>query len=178
MPLYELMCITTMEASASHVSGLLKKCGTRLQETGGIIRGVEHLGLRPLAYRMRAPMTKKYHEIGRYLKLDVQASPAGIDEFTKRLRIDDEMIRFLCLKQKNIAPKQERVRPAWKRDTGLDPALGDYLRRTSDLDFYAARTLLQRGKITEEEIRSLGKRYIPTPEGPVAPTEQLPGSSN
>lgn len=168
-----------MDASAGHVSGLLKKCGLRLWEQGGLIRRVDHLGLRPLAYKMRTPATKKWHQMGRYVRLFVQASPPAIEDFQQRLKLDEEMVRHMCLKLSDtVAPIEERVRPPWKRNPGFDPALGEYIRRNSDLDFYAARTLLQKGKITEEEIQALGRHYVPdippAPVSPASPQSQSP----
>lgn len=155
MPLYELMYIASAEASAAHVSTLLKKAGKPLQVAGGMVRRVDHLGLRPMAYRMRAPMTKKWHEIGRYLRIQIQSSPDELKRFETKLRQDDETIRFMTLKLTNLAPQKKRVPDAWEHRMPLDPALTAFVRKGTNLDYYAARTLLEKGLLSDAELEQL-----------------------
>mmetsp|Transcript_29285 Transcript_29285/g.57482 ORF Transcript_29285/g.57482 Transcript_29285/m.57482 type:complete len:188 (-) Transcript_29285:363-926(-) len=158
MPHYELMFIATKEASAVHITSLLKNCGSRLQDTGGMFRRVQHLGLRPLAYRMRAPMTKKWHEMGRYIQINLQASPMGLQEVEKRLKIDDEVIRHLAIKKKHLAPVemfQKRSKAVAKPEEDLTPELFAYMKRGTNLDYFAARTMLQHGIVNREQMKEL-----------------------
>lgn len=164
MPWYEIMFIASMDASATHVTNLIKKCGGKLMERGGTLRRVDHLGLRPLAYRIRAPYTKKWHDAGRYIRLGIQASPEVKKEFEETLKYDPEVVRHLTLKHKDVAPVNEYVPAAWNRRKPYDPALMAYLARDSDLDYFTAKTLLEKGKITPEEIEKLKSKYLEAEE--------------
>ncbi len=45
MPLYEVMCITSMAATHKHVINTMKRVHGAVVERGGLVRGIEHLGL-------------------------------------------------------------------------------------------------------------------------------------
>lgn len=166
MPRYEMMYISSMDATAKQVSGLFRKAGARLQAQGGIIRRVDHLGLRPMAYRMRAPMSKKWHEVGRYIRLQFTANPDAVKDFEKLLRRDEDTIRFLTMKQPNLIHQKEYVPAEWTNAMPLDPALTAYVRKGTNLDFFAARTLLEKGILTESELEKLSENVA------LAPTEE------
>lgn len=70
--------------------------------SGGTLRRITNLGLRPLAYRMTAHHKK--NTIGRYLKVSIQANPLALRDFERRIRADEEIVRFLTLKNKSFAP--------------------------------------------------------------------------
>lgn len=123
MPHYEIMCIATATAPSSHLVQLFKKAGTVLQQRHGVFRSIEHFGLRPLAYRMRAHA--KYNEVGRYIRLRVQANPSALKEFEHRLKVDEQVVRFMTFKHE-LAPKpkdkakdKERERER-EKDTGAN----------------------------------------------------------
>ena len=63
MPLYEIMCITTTSATPQQLVHMLQRLAVVVQKGKGVFRRVEHLGVRPLAHRMKAHM--KYNEAGR-----------------------------------------------------------------------------------------------------------------
>lgn len=44
MPLYEVMCITSVGASHRHVVNTLKRVHAAVTDRGGVVRGIEHLG--------------------------------------------------------------------------------------------------------------------------------------
>ncbi len=45
MPLYEILTITSVAASHKHVLNTLKKISTTVVDRGGVVRGIEHLGM-------------------------------------------------------------------------------------------------------------------------------------
>lgn len=161
--------ITSMDASAGYMANLIKKTSEKMLASGGVLRRVDHLGLRPLAYRMRAPQTKRWHEIGRYLRIAVQANPEAMKDFETRLKQDEETVRLMTLRQKfNVAPYETWKPAPWKHEMPLDPALTAFIRKDSDLDHYAARSLLQTGGLSPEEITELAAKLatgksLPTP---------------
>jgi len=170
MPAYEMYIIASIDASAGYLANLIKKTSDKMTATGGVLRRVDHLGLRPLAYRMRAPQTKKWHEVGRYLRIGIQANPAALKEFALRLKSDEETIRLMTLRQKyDLAPYSEYKPAPWVRRMGYDPATTAFIRKGTDIDHFAARTLLQKGKLTPDEIHALAAKYTATKGKDAAP---------
>ncbi len=155
MPAYEVYCIAKANASAEHLSTLLKKVATVLKPRSGVIRKVDNYGLKPLAYRIRAH--SRYHHVGRYFMFKMQASPASLPEVLHRLKVDEGIIRIMA----NKVTLQDSVKtPTPAPYTTIPAPLGevhyDALRRTTNIDYYIARTLLEVGKITPAEIKALG----------------------
>lgn len=159
MPHYEIMTVASVNATSAGLINLLKKANAELVKSGGILRGVDHLGVRPLAYRMKAH--GKYNEYGRYIRLRIQASPAALKQFEHRLRVDEQIIRWLTLRQKWVAPPVPTDDPLSASGKGrLFDSRGRTLPQHSDLDYYVARALLRAGKLTREQVAAMRKRYV------------------
>jgi hypothetical protein len=77
-------------------------------------------------------------------------------EVEHRLRVDEEVIRWMTLKQALIPSKQSK--PEFLQEPPFSEAEYDLLKKTTNIDYYAARTLLMTGKITKEELETLGRR--------------------
>lgn len=45
MPLYEVLCVANPRSGVSAVAQLLKQCTTLAMQSGGIVRGIEHMGI-------------------------------------------------------------------------------------------------------------------------------------
>eukprot|EP00457_Paulinella_chromatophora_P017955 gb/GEZN01019130.1/.p1 GENE.gb/GEZN01019130.1/~~gb/GEZN01019130.1/.p1 ORF type:complete len:208 (-),score=36.57 gb/GEZN01019130.1/:72-695(-) len=175
MPLYEILCIASIRAPNAHLVKLLRKCHATIEEGGGKFRRIEHLGIRPLASRMRAHGLN--NEYGRWMRLRIQVNPYTLAEVTHLLKVDEEMVRWLTLKKKHFAPKglpepmadravKHRIAKAIDR-VPFDEKEGDLLRRRTTMDYWAARTLLKAGLMTPEEILSLGRWYAESPADPL-----------
>ena len=178
MPAYEMYVIASMDASAGYMANLIKKTSEKMIASGGVLRRVDHLGLRPLAYRMRSPQTKKWHEVGRYLRIGIQANPVALKEFETRLKNDDETVRLMTLRQKfNLAPYSEWKPAPWNRQMPFDPAITAFIRKDSDLDHFAARTLLQKGKLTPSEVHALAAKYARPKENTTEQNAETPLTS-
>lgn len=165
MPLYESMVIATRHATPAQLVKTFRKCRGILEATDkGIVRNIENLGIRPLAYRMRAHMRYNYN--GRYIRFRYQASPKGAEELAKYLKIDEQIVRAVTFKQDDIAPKMPKKIVKRLRDPGFNALQGALLRKDTEVDYWAARTLLTKGLVTKEEILSLGRHYdhVPSPE--------------
>lgn len=154
MPLYEVYCIARPKTANETLSNLMRHVSRLVKQRGGVVRGVQNIGLRPLAYRVRAHAT--YHDVGRYWRFDMIASPKSVVEVAKRLRVDESIIRVLPLKSdmRLITHKQER--PRYKTPGVVGEAHYDVLRRTTNIDYYIARTLLETGELSPEEVKELG----------------------
>jgi len=157
MPSYEILCIATARATTEHLCNLVRKVHQTLSRRGGVIRRIENYGNRPLAYPIKAHAHK--HHIGRYFNFVIHASPQSLREVQHRLHTDEGVIRFLATKS---SINKVLGHPPLAVDTApaLSEAHYDALRRTTNIDYYIARTLLETGKITPEEIKALGT-YTP-----------------
>jgi ribosomal protein S6 len=153
MPHYEFCCIATTAAQTQRLTTLVRRIAFDLQKRGGVVRKVEHYGLRPLAYPIKAHSRK--HEVGRYFRLHVQASPVSADMISEMIGNDENIIRHRHF----VLPTVD-VRAARPAHVEHEPALSephyDALRRTTNIDYFIARTLLKLGKITPEELTKLG----------------------
>jgi len=166
MPLYEVLCITSKTASQHHLISLFKKCSASLAKRGGVFRGIENLGVRPLAHRYRAH--GKQNDVGRFLRLRVQANPSVLSALQHRLKLDEGVLRTVAIKQKEMAPKGEPTKIPWERPLPFDEATGSALRTFTNMDYEAAKLLLQYGVLTREQIQS-----IPTHSQVRAATEKI-----
>jgi len=119
------------------------------------------MGVRPLAFRMRAH--KKYNEYGRFIRLRMQMNPKTFQEVQNQLKLDDNFVRLTAIKIP-FAP----TRPPAFVDDILDTqgsamqqypfateGLASLMRRRYSLDYYAARTLLKAGLLSREYVQSL-----------------------
>ena len=143
-------------------------------KAGGVFRGIDHLGVRPLAHRVKAH--GKHNELvravaafcclstlcclslqGRFIRLRIQASPASLFAFEQKLRLDEEIIRFMSLRQKHIAPVPPKDPLARSK---LFTAHGFTARQHGELDYFVARELLRAGKLTADDVARLRKRFV------------------
>jgi ribosomal protein S6 len=111
MPHYEIMCVASAEVGHNKMLDLLKKMHGRVTATGGVVRGIEHLGIRPLAYKMRSH--RKWHFTGRYLRLFLQVSPDALKDVKTQLSQSEEVVRFLTLKRP-LAPSRPPLPLRWR----------------------------------------------------------------
>lgn len=96
MPAYEL----TLVARKTNYSLLLKKYALAVLDAGGVVKSIESLGTRRLAYTMFAQQQK--HMTGKYLVLRFE-SPASLPkEMDRRLKIDDDVVRHLLVRQEGM----------------------------------------------------------------------------
>ena len=173
MPHYDIMCITSRTAPISHLVSLFSRLTTpsiattaatastaaTAPSTTAMLTSITHLGLRPLAYRIKAH--QRYNMEGRYVQLGVLASPQALNDIERRLRVDENVIRFLTTKQaKPIPPpKPSAARsPLAGQPSFLDPHTLSQLQRSTSIDCYAARALLDSGLMSEEDVMALDRR--------------------
>lgn len=153
MPHYDFCCIATSAASSQRLTTLVRRVALELQKRGGVVRKVEHYGLRPLAYPIKAH--SRNHEVGRYFRIQVQASPVTADLISDAIKNDESIIRHRHFVGPTIDTRAAASVPL-KHLPDLSEAHYDALRRTTNIDYFVARTLLKLGKITPDEIVALG----------------------
>ena len=179
MPHYNIMCITSRTAPISHLVSLFSRLtpasaaaaaatstattttATTPATTSALLTSITHLGLRPLAYRMKAH--QRYNLEGRYIQLGVLASPQALNDIERKLRVDEEIIRFLTTKQPPPSPPAASSSSSSSDVVAgqvkfLDPYILSQLQRSTSIDCYAARALLDSGLMTEHDVMALDRR--------------------
>ncbi len=91
MPLYESVVIARQDISTTQVDTLGDELTAILGEGGGKITKRENWGLRSLTYRIKK--NRKAH----YLFFNIDAPPAAINEYERRMRINEDVLRYLTV---------------------------------------------------------------------------------
>jgi small subunit ribosomal protein S6 len=92
MPHYEHVLIARPDVSPQQIDALVEDM-TRLVETGGgKITRQEYWGLRNLAYPIRKARK------GHYTLLNLEAPAPAVHELERRLRINEDVMRFLTVR--------------------------------------------------------------------------------
>lgn len=92
MPLYEHVVIARPDISGQQAEALLEEMKGILAEGGGKVHKTEYWGLKNLSYRMRK------HRKGHYGLLNIEADFPAVAELERRLKIHDDVIRFLTVR--------------------------------------------------------------------------------
>ncbi len=92
MSLYEHVLITRPDISPQQVDALIEDITRILAEKGGKVGKTEYWGLRNLAYRMKK--NRKAH----YSMINIDAPADAVHELERRLRINEDVLRFLTVK--------------------------------------------------------------------------------
>src|SRR3954447_7326954 len=96
MPLYECVFIARNDVTQQQVEAVADGIDTDLQAEGGSVKKREYWGLRSLAYRV------KKNRKGHYMLLGLDAKPAFITEMERRLRLNEDVLRFMTLRVDEI----------------------------------------------------------------------------
>lgn len=92
MPYYESVLIARQEIGNAEAEQLGERYEALLGEQGATVVRREYWGLRKLAYRVRK------NRKGHYLMFHVDGPGAAIQELERRLRIDEDVIRYLSMR--------------------------------------------------------------------------------
>ena len=90
--LYEVMFIVRPDVVEEEVDKLVAKFETAVSEGGGVVKSVEKMGRRKLAYLVR-----KFTE-GFYLLATVEAEGGLVLELERRLRVNEQVIKFITVR--------------------------------------------------------------------------------
>ena len=99
MALYESVIIGRQDLTPSQFETLMEKFISVIQSFKGEIKKRESWGLRNLAYKINK------NRKGHYILLNIDSSPEAILEYERLMRLDEDIIRFLTIKIKNIDEK-------------------------------------------------------------------------
>jgi small subunit ribosomal protein S6 len=90
--LYEVMFIVRPDAVEEDVDKLIAGFTANVTSGGGMVKTVEKMGRRKLAYTVR-----KFNE-GNYILLTVEANGVVILELERRLRVTEPVIKFITVR--------------------------------------------------------------------------------
>jgi small subunit ribosomal protein S6 len=89
---YEVMFIVRPDAAEEDVDKLITGFTATVTNGGGTVKTVEKMGRRKLAY-----MVRKFND-GNYVLLTVEANGAVVLELERRLRVTEQVIKFITVR--------------------------------------------------------------------------------
>src|SRR5580700_4725591 len=89
---YEVMFIVRPDAADEDVDKLIAGFTTSVTNGGGVMKNVEKMGRRKLAYVVR-----KFND-GNYILMTVEANGAVVAELERRLRVSEPVIKFITVR--------------------------------------------------------------------------------
>jgi len=89
---YEVMFIVRPDAAEEDIDKLIAGFSENVTKGGGVVKTVEKMGRRKLAY-----MVRKFND-GNYVLLTVEANGAVVLELERRLRVTEPVIKFLTVR--------------------------------------------------------------------------------
>lgn len=95
-PAYELCLVLKGHSTSQTAVGVLSKYGRLVLGESGIVRSIDNLGTRKLAYPIFAHQKKNLS--GDYFVMRFDAPPTLVQEIDRQLRIDERIIRHLMVK--------------------------------------------------------------------------------
>jgi small subunit ribosomal protein S6 len=132
--LYECVLIARNDVTQQQVEGIVDAITTELETDGGTMMKREYWGLRSLAYRI------KKNRKGHYMLIGIDAKPVFVNEMERRLRLNEDILRFLTLSVDTIEEGPSAIllrkdddrersfrgpKPAARFDTGRRRRFGD-----------------------------------------------------
>ena len=96
MAFYESVVIARPELTESQIENLINSLSKIISDEKGKVVKKENWGLRSLAYRI------KKNKKGHYFMLNLDSDPSTIFEYERRMRINEDIIRFLTIKINEI----------------------------------------------------------------------------
>jgi small subunit ribosomal protein S6 len=90
--LYEVMFIIRPDAAEEDIDKLIAGFTTTVTNGGGVVKNVEKMGRRKLAYLVR-----KFND-GNYVLLTIEAGGPVVLELERRLRVTEQVIKFITVR--------------------------------------------------------------------------------
>lgn len=114
MPFYETVFIARQDLSDAQVKELSDGYQKIITEAGGKIHRIENWGLRSLAYKI------KKNKRGHYVAIESDVEAPAIHEMERTMRLNENILRFMTLKNKELSTGPSVVMDKTSRDTGED----------------------------------------------------------
>ncbi len=116
--LYEVMFIVRPDVADEEVDKLVAGFTTTITSGGGAVKTVEKMGRRKLAY-----MVRKFND-GNYVLLTIEADGAGVLELERRLRVTEQVIKFITVRMDEEEKRLAKVKAlrGTRRKLSAEPA--------------------------------------------------------
>jgi small subunit ribosomal protein S6 len=120
MRIYENLFIVKPDATEEEIDHLVEQMSKNVSTAGGTVDKVEKWGKRRLAYRVEK------HREGHYVLMQFTADSQTVREFERRLRVQDQVIKFLTVRidetlKRLEKRKKEREKRAHRRPQAAAP---------------------------------------------------------
>ena len=103
MPLYESVIICRQDITKNQLDIIISEFKNIIENEKGKILAEEYWGLKNLAYEISK--NKKAH----YTMLIIESYPDKIEEYERKLRLHEDVIRFMTIKIKTYDGKQSKM---------------------------------------------------------------------
>ncbi|HTV57200.1 MAG TPA: 30S ribosomal protein S6 [Terriglobia bacterium] len=116
--LYEVMFIVRPDADDEEVDKLIAGFSSTVTHGGGVVKSVEKMGRRKLAYLVR-----KFAD-GNYILLTIEADGAVVLELERRLRVTEPVIKFITVRMDEEEKRLAKVKAlrGTRRKASAEPA--------------------------------------------------------
>jgi len=102
--LYEVMFIVRPDVEDEEVDKLIDGFSATVKNGGGVVKSVEKLGRRKLAYLVR-----KFND-GNYVLLTIEAGGPVVLELERRLRVTEPVIKFITVRMDEEEKRLAKVK--------------------------------------------------------------------
>jgi small subunit ribosomal protein S6 len=112
------MFIVRPDAVDEDVDKLIAGFNTNVTNGGGVVKNVEKMGRRKLAY-----MVRKFND-GNYILMTVEAGGPVVQELERRLRVSEPVIKFITVRMDEEEKRLAKVKAlrGVRRSTNTGPA--------------------------------------------------------
>jgi len=116
--LYEVMFIVRPDVEDEEADKLIDSFSTTVKNGGGVVKSAEKMGRRKLAYQVR-----KFND-GNYILLTVEAPGPVVLELERRLRVTEQVIKFITVRIDEEEKRLAKVRAlrGTRRTANAEPA--------------------------------------------------------
>ena len=101
---YEVMFIVRPDVEDEEVDKLIDGFSATVKNGGGVVKSVEKMGRRKLAYLVR-----KFND-GNYMLLTIEASGPVVLELERRLRVTEQVIKFITVRMDEEEKRLAKVK--------------------------------------------------------------------
>jgi small subunit ribosomal protein S6 len=116
--LYEVMFIVRPDMAEEEADKLIAGFSTTVTNGGGVVKAVEKMGRRKLAY-----MVRKFND-GNFVLLTIEANGAVVLELERRLRVTEPVIKFITVRMDEEEKRLAKVKAlrGTRRKLSAEPA--------------------------------------------------------
>ena len=125
---YELMFIVNPDAGDEEVVKLSEGVQKIITSQGGSITKTEMMGKRQLAYEIN------HKKDGTYVLLEVEGSGAEIAEVERRMRVNDQILRYMTVRVDEMRRRADKLKDRRARKAAKQPASGKAKAAAADSD--------------------------------------------